>query len=99
MLYLINRRGNSFSYEQMDVYFYKVIALCRRDGFRWITLRGDKDFSQTKHLDSWDQRGDICFIFGIDARENLKALARSFPAPALRVLVRPRKYEIKTERR
>ena len=75
------------------------IALCRRAGFRRITLRGDTDFSQTKHLDRWDQPGDIRFIFGIDARENLKALARSLPAPAYSVLVRPPKYAIKTEPR
>ena len=98
-LYLVNRSGNRPSHEQMDVYLDKAIALCRRAGFRRITLRGDTDFSQTKHLDRWDQPGDICFIFGIDARENLKALARSLPAQAYSVLVRPPKYAIKTEPR
>jgi hypothetical protein len=98
-LYLVNRSGNRPSHEQMDVYFDKAIALCRRAGFRRITLRGDTDFSQTKHLDRWDQPGDIRFIFGIDARENLKALAASLPAQAYSVLVRPPKYVIKTEPR
>ena len=73
--------------------------MCRRAGFRRITLRGDTDFSQTKHLDRWDQPGDIRFIFGIDARENLKALAEGLPAQAYSVLVRPPQYEIKTEPR
>ncbi len=68
-LYLINRSGNRPSHEQMDVYLDKAIALCRRAGFRRITLRGDTDFSQTKHLDRWDQPGDICFIFGIDVEK------------------------------
>jgi len=98
-LYLVNRSGNRPSYEQMDVYLDKAIALCRRAGFRRFTLRGDTDFSQTKHLDRWDQPGDIRFIFGIDARENLKALAGSLPAQAYSVLVRPPKYAIKTEPR
>jgi hypothetical protein len=98
-LYLVNRSGNRPSHEQMDVYFDKAIALCRRAGFRRLTLRGDTDFSQTKHLDRWDQPGDIRFIFGIDARENLKALAEGLPAQAYSVLVRPPKYEIKTKPR
>jgi Transposase DDE domain group 1 len=98
-LYLINRSGNRPSHEQADVYLDKAIALCRRAGFRRIILRGDTDFSQTKHLDRWDQPGDIRFIFGIDARENLKALAQSLSARAYSVLVRPPEYEIKTEPR
>jgi hypothetical protein len=98
-LYLVNRSGNRPSHEQMDVYLDKAIALCRRAGFGRITLRGDTDFSQTKYLDRWDQPGDIRFIFGIDARDNLKALAGGLPDQAYRVLVRPPKYEIKTEPR
>ena len=34
-------------------------------------LRGDTDFTQTAHLDRWDDAGDIRFLFGIDARPNL----------------------------
>ena len=45
----------------------KAIALCRRAGFRRILLRGDTDFTQTKHLDRWDEAGDVRFVFGIDA--------------------------------
>jgi Transposase DDE domain group 1 len=95
-LYLVNRSGNRPSHEQADVYLDKAIALCRRAGFGRITLRGDTDFSQTTHLDRWDEPGDIRFIFGIDARENLKALARRLSAQAYSILVRPPKYEIKT---
>ena len=53
-LYLVNRSGNRPTHEQADVYFDLAIALCRRAGFRKITLRGDTDFSQTEHLDRWD---------------------------------------------
>ncbi len=95
-LYLVNRSGNRPSHEQADVYLDKAIALCRRAGFSRITLRGDTDFSQTKHLDCWDEPGDIRFIFGIDAGDNLKALAGRLPAQAYSVLVRPPQYEIKT---
>jgi hypothetical protein len=95
-LYLVNRSGNRPSHEQADVYLDQAIALCRRAGFGRITMRGDTDFSQTKHLDRWDEPGDIRFIFGIDARDNLKALAQRLPAQTYSSLVRPLKYEIKT---
>jgi Transposase DDE domain group 1 len=98
-LYLVNRSGNRPSHEQADVYLDKAIALCRRAGFGQITLRGDTDFSQTKHLDRWDQPGDIRFIFGMDARDHLKALAAGLAATAYSTLVRPPQYEIKTEPR
>ena len=95
-LYLVNRSGNRPSHEQADGYLDKVIALCRQAGFRTILLRGDTDFTQTKHLDRWDDAGDIRFVFGIDAMPNLKALADGLPAEAYSFLERPPRYEIKT---
>ena len=65
-----------------------MIALCRKARFKRITLRGDTDFSQTKHLDRWDQAGDVRFIFGIAAMPNLKALAEDLPATAYSFLER-----------
>ena len=38
--------------------------LCRQAGFRKILLRGDTKFAQTRHLDRWDDAGDIRFVFG-----------------------------------
>ncbi len=66
-LYLFNRSGNRPSHEEAPVYLDKAIDLCRQAGFRRITLRGDTDFTQTKHLDRWDGSGDVTFLFGIDA--------------------------------
>ena len=62
---------------------------CRQAGFRSLLFRGDTDFTQTKHLDRWDDAGGIRFIFGIDARPNLVALAEALPASAYQVLKRP----------
>ncbi len=98
-LYLINRSGNRPSHEQMDVYLDKAIALCRRAGFRRITLRGDTDFSQTKHLDRWDQPGDIALSSASTLEKISRRWPEAFPAPAFSVLVRPPKYAIKTEPR
>jgi DDE family transposase len=94
-LFLVNRSGNRPSYEQADVYLDKAAALCRRAGFRKITFRGDTDFSQTKHLDRWDQ-GAIRFIFGIDAMANLKGLAERLPDLKYSELERPARYTLKT---
>jgi hypothetical protein len=95
-LYLINRSGNRPSHEGAAAALDKMITLCRTAGFGRIVLRGDTDFSQTKHLDRWDKAGDVRFIFGIDAMANLKALADDLPAESYGFLERPPRYEIKT---
>ena len=95
-LFLLNRSGNRPSHEDADIFLDMAVTLCRRAGFRAILLRGDTDFTQTKHLDRWHDAGDVCFIFGIDAMPNLKALAEDLPPEAYRFLERPPKYEIKT---
>ena len=65
-------------------------------GFRRILLRGDTDFTQTKHLDRWDEAGDVRFIFGYRRDDPLKAMADDLPAEAYSFLERPPRYEIKT---
>jgi hypothetical protein len=95
-LYLVNRSGDRPSHERAGAYLDKAIAVCRRGGFRKILLRGDTDFTQTAHLDDWHAAGDIRFVFGIDARDNLKALARRLPAEAYSFLERPPRYTIAT---
>jgi hypothetical protein len=96
VLYLVNRSGNRPSHEQADLYLDKAFALCRRAGFRRIYARGDTDFSQTEHLDRWDDAGDVRFLFGIDAHPTLKAKAEGLPADAYSFLERPPGYGIKT---
>jgi Transposase DDE domain group 1 len=95
-LFLLNRSGNRPSHEQADVYLDKAIDLCRRSGFRKILMRGDTKFTQTRHLDRWDQAGDVRFIFGFEAHDCLKARADELPAEAYSFLERPPKYPIKT---
>jgi hypothetical protein len=94
-LFLANRSGNRPSHEHADGYLDRAIALCRRGGFRKITLRGDTDFSQTRHLDRWDEDG-VRFVFGIDAMANLRGLAEDLPADSYGVLERPARYSVKT---
>jgi hypothetical protein len=95
-LYLLNRSGNRPSHERADVYLDKAIDLCRRAGFRKILMRGDTKFTQTKHLDRWNEAGDVRFIFGFEAHDCLKARADELPAEAYSFLERPPKSPIKT---
>ncbi len=97
-LYLVNRSGNRPSHEGAAARFDQAIALCRRGGFRQILLRGDTDFSQTRHLDGWDDQG-VGFIFGIDAMQNLVALADELEPHQWTRLERPAKYAVATEPR
>jgi hypothetical protein len=76
LLYLQNRSGNRPSHENAAFYYNLAIGDCRRAGFRKIMLRGDTDFSQTEHLDGWDDDG-VEFVFGYDATPNLKAMGDS----------------------
>jgi len=95
-LYLVNRSGNRPSHEHAAEALDKMIGFCRQAGFRRIILRGDTDFTQTKHLDRWHESGDVRFVFGIDAMPNLVALADDLPAEAYSFLERPPRYAIKT---
>ena len=97
-LYLLNRSGNRPSQEQADVFLDKAIALCRRAGFRRILMRGDTKFAQTRHLDRWDEAGDIRFVFGYEAYDSLKARADDLPAASYRLLRRPPRYRSRPPR-
>jgi hypothetical protein len=97
-LFLVNRSGNRPSHEGATERFDQAIVLCRRAGFRHITLRGDTDFSQTGHLDRWDEDG-VRFIFGMDASPRLQEIANALPKAAWNRLSRPARYEVKTQRR
>jgi hypothetical protein len=88
-LYLVNRSGNRPSHELAASFIDRAVALCRQAGFRSFLARGDTDFTQTKHLDRWDDAGDVRFIFGIDAMPNLVTLAQRLPEAAYSFLERP----------
>jgi len=97
-LFVVNRGGNRPSHEQASVYFDRSIDLCRRAGFRKIRLRGDTDFTQTEHLDGWDDQ-DVKFVFGIAAMTNLYERAENLPENAWKVLHRRAKWNVKTKPR
>lgn len=87
VLYLMNRAGNRPSHERAFAYFDRSIDLCRRAGFRSIRLRGDTDFSQTRHLDRWHDDG-VQFVFGFDSIPKLEEMAENLPKSAWKQLNR-----------
>jgi DDE family transposase len=99
VLSIINRPGNRPSHEGAAAEVDRAIHLCRAGGFQHILVRGDTDFTQTKHLDRWDDEPNVQFIFGIDAMLNLQVLADDLPAAAWQALVRPPRYQVRTEPR
>ena len=97
-LYLLNRSGNRPSHEGAAPYLTSAAKLCRRAGFRKIRMRGDTDFSQTEHLDAWDEDG-VSFVFGMDATDALYEKAENVLEEEWETLQREARYEVKTQSR
>lgn len=90
LMCLVNRPGNRPSHEGAAERVDRCLEVCFEGGFRRVLLRGDTDFSQTRHLDRWNADPRVRFIFGYDARPNLVALADSLPGRAWKRLHRPK---------
>ena len=97
-LYLVNRSGNRNSHEGATERYDQAIELCRRAGFKAITLRGDTAFSQSEHLDRWDEAG-VRFVLGYSGAANLVKTADELAPECWIRLARPARYDIKTEPR
>jgi DDE family transposase len=98
VLYVVNRSGHRPSHEGAAGYFDRSIEVCRHAGFRRIRMRGDTDFSQTRHLDRWHD--DVVeFVFGMDAMPNLVEIAENLPDSAWNVLHRKQRASEKTRAR
>ena len=78
----MNRSGNRPSHEGAAEVLDRAIELGRGGGFQKVLLRGDTDFTQTRHLDRWDQEG-VEFLFGADASQGLGEAGRRTAAQRL----------------
>lgn len=96
VLSIVNRPGNRPSHEGAATLVDQATAVCFRGGFRRVLLRGDTKFSQSEHLDRWDDDPRVRFLFGFEALPNLKDIAEALPDRAWRPLQRPSRYEVKT---
>jgi len=91
-LLIENRSASRPSHENAAARIDQAVTWCREAGFRSVRVRGDTDFTQTRHLDRWDDEG-LEFVFGIDAMPNLVALASRLDAGVWKQLDREPKYE------
>ena len=96
-LYLVNRPGNSVSHEDAAPYMDRAVALVR-DSFKNVWLRGDTDFSLTKHFDRWCDE-EVNFVFGFDAMKNVVDIAEGLDEASWKPLVRRAKHACKGNRR
>jgi hypothetical protein len=93
-----NRPGNAVSHSGAQPHMDAAVDLVLSAGFRRARLRGDTDFSLTRHFDRWSERG-VEFVFGIDAHASFVERAERLSETAWRPLKRPAKRQVKTERR
>jgi hypothetical protein len=99
VLSVVNRPGNRPSHDGAAAQVDRAAAVCLRGGFRQVLLRGDTAFSQTEHLDRWDDDPRIRFLFGFDALAKVKGIAEDLPAVAWSQLERPARYQARTRPR
>jgi hypothetical protein len=77
----------------------RALRVCLEGGFRRVRLRGDTDFSQTRHLDRWSRDPRVHFIFGLDATVARHYLADELAASVWQAFERPARYQVKTQPR
>ncbi len=65
VLYLVNRAGNRPPMKVRPRCWIGSIELVRGGGFQKVLLRGDTDFTQTRHLDRYQE--GVEFLFGADS--------------------------------
>jgi len=99
ILSVVNRPGNRPSDEGAADEVDRAIQVCVAGGFKKVMLRGDTDFSQTKHLDRWNTDERVKFIFGLDSTKKRIILAENLAEDAWEPLNRPARYEVKTKER
>ncbi|MCE9530267.1 MAG: transposase, partial [Planctomycetes bacterium] len=99
VLSVVNRSGNRPSHEGAAAEVDRAMRVCFTGGFKRVLLRGDTDFSQTKHLDRWTNDARVQFIFGLDCTNNRHFLADELPGMSWQPLQRPPRYEVKTKPR
>lgn len=88
VLFTVNRSGNRPSHDGAAQYMDAAIDLVRRGGFKRVRLRGDTDFSLTRHFDRWHEDG-VEFVFGMDCNAALVTRAESLSDKEWKLLERP----------
>jgi len=95
VLYVVNRPGNVPSHSDAARWVDRAIEHVRPHAER-VCVRGDTDFSLTKHFDGWAEKVD--FIFGMDANAALCTRAEALDEARWQRLERRPKYETLTDK-
>lgn len=98
VIYTVNRPANEPSHTGSVKWLNKAVDWARSSGFRGVRLRGDTDFSLTKHFDSWSDSG-VEFVFGIDANPSFVRRAKALEESDWKPLKREEKGQSSTLRR
>ena len=96
VLYLVNRSGNVPSHDGAAVWIDKAIELVTPHAKK-VLLRGDTDFSLTRHFDRWSEEVD--FVFGMDACRPFVARAEDLEEGCWTPLEREPRYQVLTKER
>jgi hypothetical protein len=96
---VLKRSGNRPSAEGAAAQADRALQVCFGGGFRRVLLRGDTTFSPTEQLDRWDKDRRVRFLFGVEAKPNLVAIAEDLPARVWKPLQRPPRYAVQTQPR
>jgi len=90
VLYVVNRPGNAPSHKDAAEWIDRAVEHILPYAPR-LCLRGDTDFSLTKHFDRWAQVAD--FIFGMDCNAALRTRAEALDESRWERLERKPKYD------
>lgn len=96
VLYVVNRCGNVPSHTDAAPWIERAIDHVLPHAER-VCVRGDTDFSLTKHFDGWAEKAD--FIFGMDANAALVNRAEALDEDAWHRLERGPRYETLTDQK
>lgn len=96
VLYVVNRPGNVPSHTDAAVWIDKAIDRLEPHAPR-ICLRGDTDFSLTKHFDRWAERVD--FVFGFDCTAAMRTRAEALEEACWQRLERSKEETPSEQRR
>jgi len=94
VLYVVNRPGNVPSHTGAAAWIDRALEHLTPYTAR-ICMRGDTDFSLTRHFDQWAQTAD--FLFGMDSSSALRTRAEALCEESWVRLLRKPKYETLTQ--
>jgi len=70
VLSIVNRSATGPATKGRPTRWIALLEVCFAGGFHQVLLRGDTDFTQTRHVDRWSNDARVRFIFAWTARRS-----------------------------